>query len=155
MGRGINRASSIISPSIDATSGRSYKQASQTPGALGGRRAVQRWYTDGVISDVSGQIPQSVGGVWRLLLATARTRIAPSAASQNIDIYAKVPGGAFTTIFDTVLTIATGQTEATGGVLKSDKTYPVGTQFKQIHVSGSDGTDLTVELHYMVRAVSQ
>ena len=155
MGRGIGRVSPILSPSIDATSGKSYKQSSQTPGALGGRRAVQRWYTDGVIGDVSGQIVQSVGGVWRLLIATARTRIAPSTASQNIDIHAKVPGGAFTTIFSTVLTIATSQLEATGGVLLTDKIYPIGTLLKQIHVSGSDGTDLTVELHYIVKAVSQ
>jgi hypothetical protein len=151
----MGRTPSVISPSIDATGGRSYKQASQTPGALGGRRAVQRWYTDGVITDVSGQITQCVGGAWRLIVASARTRVAPSAASQNIDIHAKVPGGAYTTVFDTVLTIATSQTEATGGVLKSDRTYPLGTLFKQVHVSGSDGTDLTVELHYMVKAVSQ
>ncbi|KKN15250.1 hypothetical protein LCGC14_0987950 [marine sediment metagenome] len=153
MGRAIGRPSSILSPSIDATSGRSYRQSSQTPGALGGRRAVQRWYTDGVITDVTGQIVQSVGGVWRLLVASARVRVTPS-TSLVLDIEAKVPGGSYTSVFDTVLTITAGQLEATGGVLSVGKLYPVGTLFRQSYSSGN-GTDLTVELHYKVKAVSQ
>lgn len=151
----MGRTPSIISPNLDATSGRSYKQASQTPGALGGRRAVQRWYTDGIITDVSGQIVQATGGAWRLVVASARTRVAPSTTSLDIDILAKVPGGSYTTIFQTVLTIATGQLEATAGLLLVSRLYPVGTLFMQDHVSGSDGTDLTVELHYRVVPVSQ
>lgn len=145
----------LLSPGLDATGGRSYLSSSQTPGALGGRRAVQRWYTEGVISgDISGQIVKSAGGVWRLLATSARVRIAPS-SSLTLDILAKVPDGSYTSIFSTVISIASGQTEAVPGVLVIPKLYPIGTLWKVDRLSGSDGTDLTIELHYKVAAVSQ
>ena len=157
MGRGPywpeTRTPKLIVPTLDATSGRSYGQSSQTQGALGGRRAVQRWYTDGSISGVTGQIVKASGGTWRLVAASARVRVTPS-SSLNLDILAKVPGGSYTSIFDSVLVITAGQLEAGGGILDVDRLYPIGTLFMQDYVSG-DGTDLTVELHYRVRAVTQ
>lgn len=152
----MGRRGPLLSPGLDATGGRSYLQASQTPGALGGRRAVQRWYTDGVITSVSGMIAISIGGVWRLVLTTARCRIAPSSASVNIDIQAKKPGFAYDSVLENALTVAIGQLEATGGVLKVNTAFPIGTLFRHTLVPPvSDGEDLTVELHYVVRAVSQ
>lgn len=150
MGRG-----PLLSPGLDATGGRSYLRSSQTPGALSGRRAVQRWYTSGIISgDLSGQIVKSVGGTWRLLGASARVRIAPT-STLVLDILAKVPGGSYTSIFQTTLSIASGQLEATLGTLLVDHLYPVGTLWSVDRVSGSDGTDLTIELHYKVLPVGQ
>lgn len=143
----------MIAPTLDAVSGRSYGQASQTPGALGGRRAVVRWYTEGAISAVTNQIVKASGGAWRLLVASARVRVTPGTAL-NVDILAKVPGGSYVSVFDSILAIAAGQLEATGGTPNVGKLYPIGTLFKQDYVSG-DGTDLTVELHYRVKAVSQ
>ena len=39
-----------IDPPLDATSGKSFDQSNQTAGALGGRRAVQRWFYETVPS---------------------------------------------------------------------------------------------------------
>ena len=57
-------------------------------------------------------------------------------------------------VFDSVLVVAAGQLEATGGVLDVGRLYPIGTLFRQNYVSGN-GTDLTVELHYIVHPVGQ
>lgn len=141
----------IVPPGMDATSGRSYKQASQTPGALGGRRGTDRWIKEDNIDGSSGQIYKTVGGTYRLISASARLRVAPTVSAISIDILA---GGV--SIFATPLNIAVGQTEATGGVLLADRRVPLGTL-----LSVSNGTDagnardLTIELHYRVQAVGQ
>ncbi len=165
------RTSSIISPTIDATSGRSYKQASQTPGALGGRRAVVRWHSAGPVdnTNIDRYEPTIRGSWWRLIAATARVRVPPAGGTISVDIKVNVPGaGATESIFDTLPTIAAGAFEASGGVLKEPRIYPVpwGT-FHRIYppntllflfhssFASTLGEDLTVELHYMARPVSQ
>lgn len=147
------RTPRLISPTLDAVGGRSYGQSSQTAGALGGRRAVQRWYTDSAITGVTGLIVEVVGGAWRLLAINARVRVTPS-TTLNIDIQAKVPGGSYVSVFDSVLTVVAGQLESTNGVLGIGRLYSIGTLFRQSYVSGN-GTDLTVELHYIVHPVGQ
>ncbi len=161
MGRGPwwpdTRRPLLIAPTLDATSGRSYGQSSQTPGALGGRRAVQRWYTDGAVSgsNISHQIVKASGGAWRLLAASARLRVSHISNALNVDIQAKVPGSSYASVFDSVIVIPAGFTEATIGTLDVSRLYPIGTFFRILYISGGGGMDLTVELHYRVKAVSQ
>lgn len=140
----------LIPPDLDAVAGRSYKQSGLTPGALGGRRDKVDWYRDGVVNGSSGQIVKSAGGVWRLIAVSARVRVAPTASAILIDITA---GGV--SIFDTGLTIAVGQTEGAGSILKSARVYAVGTLFAISHNTDAVAEDITVELHYRLSPVSQ
>lgn len=172
MGRGPywpdTRTPLLLAPTLDAVSGRSYSQASQTPGALGGRRSVMRWYTADGIPRME---PTVAGGWWRLIAATARVRISPFGGAVSIDI--KVDGPDHPAVesvfeFEQALSIADGEYEATGGVLKQPRPYPIPyNTFHRIYppgdlffvfnssLSGVSAQDLTVELHYIVRPVSQ
>lgn len=140
----------LIPPGLDATSGRSYRQAHQTPGALGGRRDKVDWYYDGVVDGSSGQIVKVSGGLWRLIGASARVRVVPAVSAISIDILA---GGV--SIFTTGLSIAVDQTEATGGTLKVDRILPLGTLISVSNGTDVGALDLTIELHYRVSPVSQ
>lgn len=118
-----------LSPYLDAAGGRSYNQASQTAGALGGRRSKEEWFVSDSVVSPNRKIVKTEGGTWRLVGASARVNIAPVTGTINIDILAKVPGASsFSSVFSTLLTIPPGQTEAGGGVLNiGSKLLPIGT----------------------------
>ena len=144
------RTSILIPPGVEALAGRSYKQSGQTAGALGGRRDKVDWYRDGVVDGSSGQIVRVSGGVWRLIGASARVRVTPTTSTILINIHADGDS-----IFNTGLSIAVGDTEAIGSVLKTNRIYPVGTLFSISHNTDAGAEDITVELHYRLSPVSQ
>lgn len=143
-------------PDLDALGGKSYNQASQTPGALGGRRARELWFTNSAISLVDQSVHRIVGGTWRLIGANARARLAPSndiVADMLVDIPGQATG---ISIFVTPLTIASGQKEAAGGVIKlSHVLLPVGTLVYVTDTTSETNYQLTMELHYRIRVVAQ
>ncbi len=119
----------FLSPSLDSVSGRSYGQASQTAGALGGRRNKEEWFVSDTVIFPNRKIVKTEGGTWRLVGASARVRVAPTTGTINVDILAQMPGASGPeSIFSTVLTIPPGQTEAGGGVINTgSKLLPIGT----------------------------
>ncbi len=134
------RTSPIMMPMLDAVSGRSYGQSNQTAGALGGRRNKEEWFSANTASSPDRKIVKTAGGVWRLLKASARVRVAPTVAI-GVDILAQVPGASSpASIFSTVPVIAVGQTEAAGGVISNvSKLLPVGTLLSTALASGIQG----------------
>lgn len=119
----------LTPPGLDSTHGKSYAQASQTAGALGGRRSTARWYVDGILGTYGGAIYRVEGAVWRPIKGTARVRIAPTASPVVVDILAKLPSGStYESILASPLSIAVGATEATGGQIRgTNAQLPVGT----------------------------
>lgn len=183
MGRGPywpdTRTPRLIAPTLDATSGRSYKQASQTPGALGGRRGSVRWFMPGELTTApftkNEMSPTVVGGWWRVVNVTAQLSSAFTGADLRINILADLPGApAFVTIFlqGQFLTIPDGGIKANAlsqNILKEAKRYVPYNLLHRIYPQGTtfimnysyDGApsllaeDLTLELHYIARAVGQ
>ncbi len=178
MGRGPywpeTRTPKLIAPTLDATSGRSYSQSSQTPGALGGRRAKEVWFKEGTLPSMEppginvGQIIKIAGSAWRLIDVTARLRVAiASYAEIRINIWITLPGESEYTLFyphtlpySNLLRILGSTKEAIKGTMRSDKSnvLPIGTLVRMGYnssFSGASARDLTVELHYRTRAVSQ
>ena len=115
-------------PDLDAVGGRSYKQSSQTAGALSGRRDVVQWYKDGAVS-THNMIVKVAGAAWRLIGVTANVRVAPTGGAVKVDILAKMPGeSSYATVFNSLPSIAVGQLESLGGVFNpSRSTLPIGT----------------------------
>lgn len=140
----------LIPPGVEALGGKTYRQSGQTAGALGGRRDKVDWYYDGVVDGSSGQIVKTAGGIWRLIGASARVRIAPTVGAISIDI---LSGGI--SIFTTALSIAVSTTEATGGILKIDKLVSLGTLISVSNSTDAGAQDLTIELHHRLSPVSQ
>ncbi len=115
-------------PVIDAVSGRSYGQASQTPGAIGGRRDVVQWYKEGTVS-THNMIVKVNGAAWRLIEVIANVVTAPVSGAVNVNVLAKLPGqSSYVTIFDVLPSISIGQFQSSGGIIKpSMRVLPIGT----------------------------
>ncbi len=115
-------------PDLDAVGGRSYKQSSQTAGALSGRRDVVQWYKDGAVS-THNMIVKVAGAAWRLIGVTANVRVAPTGGAVKVDILAKMPGeSSYATVFNLLPSIAVGQLESSGGVFNPSRSMlPIGT----------------------------
>ena len=176
----------MFRPIMDSVSGRSYHQASQTPGAIGGRRDVVLWYSPGPMVDLPREATLSVrvrGAPWRILGVTARTWDVPISGNVRIQIFYFLPGDTVIQFpvfvgdpgypisddnimfppgvnpqVNAPLISGSNTGEATKGVIKKGLILPVGTLIGMgIHTSFSGGSaeDLTVELHYRTRAVSQ
>lgn len=124
-----SRTPPIMMPGLDSVSGKSFGQASQTVGALGGRRAKEEWFVRDSVAAPNRKIVKTTGGIWRLVRATARVRIAPTLGAVTVDLLARVPGAPSpVSVFDTPLTIAVGETEAVGGIVDpAYKMLPIGT----------------------------
>lgn len=133
-------------PDLDAVGGRSYKQSSQTPGALTGRRDVVQWYKDGAVS-THNMIVKVAGAAYRLVEVTANVRVAPTAGSVKVDILAQMPGEASPiSVFDVLPSIPIGQLESSGGVFNPDrKILPIGTLVSQ-RMGGTATADLLIAL---------
>lgn len=154
----------LIPPTLDATGGRSYGQASQTAGALGGRRAVLRWFHQGVVPNSSSNIgltAKVVGGAWRVVSASARVTVAPDNGSMSVRISMIAPDESRTKIFlapaTSWLQWGSGDLEASGEEIIPGFIIPIGYRVEAVILGSTGGVaeDLTVELHYRVRAVSQ
>ena len=168
MGRGPywpdTRTPKLIAPTLDAVSGRSYGQSSQTQGALGGRRAVLRWFHSGVVPNSSSNIgltAKVVGGAWRVIAASARVVVAPNNDSMVVRISMIAPDESRTKIFlaptTSWLQWGTGDLEASGEGIIPGFIIPIGYRVEAVIIGSTGGVaeDLTVELHYRVRAVTQ
>ncbi len=156
-------ARAIISPQIDAYSGRSYAPVLGTPGSVTGRRHRETWYISGNIgTDTAlGPVPRISGGRWRLIEVTARVKTAPVGSSITIDIeYQLVVGGAWLSIFVSSLfrlAIAAGAIEAVFGTIKAGLILPPKTLLRLNTSSTANplGIDLTVELDSSIRVAGQ
>lgn len=102
---------------------------------------------------IDRMIVKVAGAAWRLLGVKAQSwDVAPS--NLAIDIVAKVPGGSYESIFDTVPIISSGNNTSTGGVIRGDRRIlPIGTLVRLGDTEHN--ADITTELHYRTRAVSQ
>jgi hypothetical protein len=149
-----------MSPVLDAVGGRSYTQAIQTPGALGGRRGRETWYKEDILplsQERMGHTPRVYGSPWRPVQVSARVRVAALTATIEIVFETRTLGGIPTTILQAKLEILPNTLEAVGGIILPGFIIPVGL-LVIVYLRDSTGTearDLTVEMEYLVRAVGQ
>lgn len=115
-------------PLLDSI-GRSYEQASQTPGALGGNAGVVRWHTPEHTGVSARQIVRVEASPWRLIEVIARVIVAPTGGALTVDVLAKLPGASsYVSIFTINPTIPTGEHVASGGLINPEmQILPVGT----------------------------
>ncbi len=154
-----SRRRPLISPALDAVSGRSYGQSSQTAGALGGRRAKAVWFIPGPVTTQTPLGPRIkvTGGVWRPVAASARFNIVASGSTALISVVFTPPGESLVAIFSTNMRIFSGDLESVPGAIVPGIICPIGSILSVLFVGGGapPGNDLTIELDYIVRAVGQ
>ena len=105
------------------------------------------------VRTIQGMIVKVEGAAWRMIGVDAYTEVTPTSIL-SIDIEAKVPGGSYESIFSVVPTIDPGDLVSSGGILRTDRRIlPIGTLVKagDSVIAG----DISVDLHYRTRAVSQ
>lgn len=161
-----SRALPLIQPTLDAVGGRSYTQAIQTPGALGGRRGRETWHQPGpvpVTLDFIMQRPRVYGSPWRPIHFGGRVETQtsnPFNMECRVRMQAPIGPPFFGQIFD-ILSIhlkwAAGTFEGFGAVIIPGVTIPVGfiVYTELVNHSDSQAEDITLELDYTVRAVGQ
>ena len=157
-----SRTPPLIAPTLDAVGGRSYTQAIQTPGVLGGRRGRETFYvvTDSNVLKYIGHQARIYGSPWRIVSIGGRVGHWASSSDPlltfQVTIYQRVP--VFTILFQETTTIPLGFFEAIPMVIPPGLVAPVG-YLVQADWIGPSGTNeweqLTVEVDYRAKAVGQ
>jgi len=156
-----SRTPPLIAPTLDAVGGRSFTQAIQTPGALGGRRGRETWHQDGAVPvslDLIGHTAKVTGSPWRPVLFMARVEAAPNLDTMKcrVRMQAPPPDSSISDILDVLLSWNAFEFEGFGAVIKPGLVIPVGfTVYTELTQSSATAQGITVELDYRAKAVGQ